>query len=294
MINHQHLERLFLAKRFPALLDAVVANGLALPLPLKVRLSRSPVAAVALGLRRLLELHHLLPSVGRDMTRWLLDRQQPTGRFTDAALVNPADISTECSGEDPLPTAIALAALIRLQRNEEDSLFPFAPRNTPAPAPGPACVAADPEVALAIDRGLAALAAFQNEQGLFAGADDRTWQEQAQTSALILMLLGGDSDFRASCRFADLADFFEDRAGDLDADTAALWHIARLDTPAPAPAPGSPAPGTPGTARSRGISPSTGPAPIRSAADRPARRSRPRHEHSRRTTRPSGQVPLAA
>ena len=55
MLSVNLIDRFFRARRYEPLLEGLATNGMVLPLPLRVRLSQSPVPAVALGLRRLVE-----------------------------------------------------------------------------------------------------------------------------------------------------------------------------------------------------------------------------------------------
>lgn len=198
MLNLHAIERHFHLSRFDQLADAVAANGLGLSLPLRVRLSASTTAAIALGLKRVTELTYGPTTLGREMTRSLLDAQQPDGSFEG----------------DPLATAAALAALNLLQHDQPGGY--------------------GPQTTLARDHALAALAAMQDDEALFrdraafAGATplDRTEQDRALTTAFILFLLGRDQDFRAAVRFADLLDWFDLHAHNLDEDTRQLFAIA--------------------------------------------------------------------
>ena len=108
MLNLDLIERLYDAKAFDRLLDAVVANGLELPLPLRVRLSQAPAGAVAVALRRAVQLAYGQSDLTDRMAKPLLAAQEDDGSFDS----------------DPLITAAAVAAWGRLladRRAEPDS-----------------------------------------------------------------------------------------------------------------------------------------------------------------------------
>ena len=81
----------------------------------------------------------------------------------------------------------------------------------------------------AYEQGLASLAAMQGEDGLFGTADDCTDAERSLVSAFILYLLAGDPAFRMTIRFAELMNWFDERANQLDPMIIALWTLAGLD-----------------------------------------------------------------
>ncbi|MCE9588971.1 MAG: hypothetical protein K8S99_00420 [Planctomycetes bacterium] len=191
MLNLRAIDRHFHLGRFDLLADAVADNGLGLPLPLRVRVTGSRVAAVAMGLKRVIELTYGPTSLSREMTSSLLTLQQPDGSFEG----------------DPLATAAVLAALNLINSDQ--------PR------------ACDPAVALAREHALAALAAMQDDDGLFHTSPlDRTEQDRALTAAFVLLILGRDPEFRAAIRFADLLNWFDTNAQTLDADTHQLLDTA--------------------------------------------------------------------
>jgi hypothetical protein len=200
MLSVHLIERRFSARRFDALLEAVVANGLMLPVPLRIRLSEHEVCAVALALRRATELAYGPSSTGAAMARFILERQQDDGSWHG----------------DPLATAVALAALAAVRRQA------FVPAEVR-------------KLNLAIERAAAALTAMQEADGLFFAADDRTEQDRALTGAYILSLLAADADFRRTVRLADLLDYFEANADRLEPDTFALYHLSQMDAPVPPP-----------------------------------------------------------
>ena len=205
MLSVHLIERYFRSGRSEPLLAGVLSNGLEAPLALRARLGQSRPAALALGLRRLLELTYGPTALSLDMTQALLAGQREDGSFDG----------------DPLVTAAAVAALGRLidQRS--------------APGQGPA----DDIEALtaARDRALSALAAVQTTTDAdddcpgFRAADDRTRQDATQAAAFILGLLANDPAFRAAVRFADLMSWFDEHREGLDADTQRLWRLARAN-----------------------------------------------------------------
>lgn len=196
MLSVSLIQRHFETGRFDQLLDALAANGLEMPLPLRVRLSQSPSAAIALGLGRLVELTYGPTPLSRAMARRLLAGQADDG-------------STE---GDPLATAATAAALGRMQAGH----------------PG-----YDPELALARERALQALAAMQcdpaTDAALFDGPIERTRQDRELVAAFILWLLGRDDEFRSAVRFADLVGYLERRERRLDEDAERLWRMARKE-----------------------------------------------------------------
>lgn len=192
MLSVNLLERHFESRRFDRILDGVADNGLNLPLPLRIRLSQSPVSSAALGLSRLVELTYGPTPLSRAMTRFLMESQEPDGSF----------------GFDPLTTATVVAALGKLIQDHPASV--------------------DDSTRTAHEHAIAALAAMQDESGLFAGHDDRSDEDRALVSAFILLILRQDDLFRSSIRLADLLDWFEDREGRLDPATAQLWRMTSL------------------------------------------------------------------
>lgn len=195
MLSINLIERLFEAKRFCRLLEAVADNGLGLPLPLRVRLSQSPVPALAMALGRVLDLAYGHSSLSRQMADELLTHQREDGSF----------------GGDPLVTACGAAALGRLLDEP---------------------VADDADIlGRAHESALAALGGMQDGQGLFQCDNDRTDQQRELIAAFILFLLAGDERFRTSVRMAELLDWFDRRHNRLDDDTTRLWRMAMAEAP---------------------------------------------------------------
>ena len=196
MLSTDLIGRLFGGQRYDRLLAVVVANGLELPLPLRVRLSQAPAGAVALGLRRAVELSYSRTPLSRQMAQFLLDTQDDNGAFE----------------ADTVITGAAAAALGRLLAEHP---------------------AAQPAVRQARERALAALAEMQHDDGLFQSPNDRTLEDRALAAAFVLFLLAGDDGFRQAVRIADLWNWFEQRHERLDRATERLWRMSRAETKAP-------------------------------------------------------------
>lgn len=198
MLSVNMLQRFLDAGDYTRIVRAIAGNGVAIPLPLQARLAY-PAAATALGLRRLVELTYGPTGLSRSALSILLHLQRPDGSFAGS-----------CE-RDPLATAAAASAFSAVLDHH-----------------GPA---AGPEVEPARDRALDALAAMQDERGLFLGPDDRTWQDQALTSAFVLSLLAGDERFCAAVRVADALTWFDDNERRLEPATEELIALAKADQP---------------------------------------------------------------
>ncbi|MCX5658208.1 MAG: hypothetical protein NTW19_00620 [Planctomycetota bacterium] len=244
MLSVNLIERLFRGRRFEQLLDSLAANGLSLPLPLRVRLAQTPAAAVALGLRRLVELTYGPTTLSREMAGFLVVLQGEDGSFGgdlmgrlanngnntitraggggggasggSGAGVSGGNSGGGGSGGDPLATAAAAAAMGKVLDDRNH-------RAAASTLEGPR------------ERALAALSAMQAADGLFNASADRTDDDRALTAAFILLLLGRDDDFRLAVRSADLFDWFEQHQDHLDPQAAGVWTLARMGVPAPAP-----------------------------------------------------------
>ncbi len=196
-------KRLFAYAGQDILQHQFACDAACLSLPLKIRLSRGPVTAIALSLHRLTELTHEPTPIRQEMTMALLVQQRTDGAF---GIDGPPD---------PLPTAAAIAALGRVV-NQISTI------NSIEKVTYNRCQAA-------YEQGLASLAAMQGEDGLFGTADDCTDAERSLVSAFILYLLAGDPAFRMTIRFAELMNWFDERANQLDPMIIALWTLAGLD-----------------------------------------------------------------
>ena len=209
MLSMHLIDRLFRSGQYDKMLQGLSDNGMDLPLPLRVRLSQSPVSALALGLRRVVDLTYGPTPLSEQMVAGLLEAQDESGSFQG----------------DPLATALAAGALTRLI-HEHESLAGHDDGSV-----------VDPHLPVARDRALAALAGMQDGDGLFAFRNDRTWQDRALVGAFICWQLGGDDAFRAAVRFVDLLDWFEQHGDALERQTHQVWCLARAETGAAAAPP---------------------------------------------------------
>lgn len=200
MLSVTLIQKLFDTHDHGRMIGCLADNGTTMPLALQARLTQ-PVAAMGLGLRRLVELTYGPTPLSREMTDSLLEGQLPDGSFQGTC------------GRDPLATATAAAGLAAALREHAHA-------GQPAP------------LADALDRTLASLSAMQMQDSLFCHGDDRTEQDRALTSAFVLFLLARLPGFRETTRFADLMTWFDERADRLDDDTLQLYHMASLDDPA--------------------------------------------------------------
>ncbi|MFA9477645.1 hypothetical protein ACERK3_04985 [Phycisphaerales bacterium AB-hyl4] len=199
MLSLHRIEKQFHAGEHERLLRQVLDNGLRLPLPLRVRLSQGRATAIAMGLRRVVELTYGPGPLSRAMIAALLAEQSASGAFL-------AD-----DRPDPLATAAAVSALAMVRRDHP--------------------TAAGPEVDEAHDRALAALSEMQDGDGLFRAGDDRSDADRARSAAFVLWLLAADAAFRQSVRMADVRNWFESRLSRLEATTAELYQLACLSRP---------------------------------------------------------------
>ena len=207
MLSVNLIQRYSEAQEWSRIVKALAGNGMPLPLPLQSRLSFA-APATALALRRVAELTYGPTALSRALTAQLLHLQRPDGSF-------PAGAAAASGAGDALATAAAVAGLSALLDE---------------PAHRDAC---GPQAEWALERALAALAAAQDEDGLFVSEDDRTWQDRAQTSAFVLALLSANESFRGSVRVADLLTWFEENESRLESSTLALLDLARADAPRP-------------------------------------------------------------
>lgn len=214
MLSVYQIQRHFQTGHFDPLLRGVAPIGMALPLPLQVRLSGQPAAVIALALKRVLELTYGPTALSRELTAALLDRQNADGSFGEAASTGMTSTGAISQG-DPLATASAIAALGAREREH-------------ASAP-------HPEAAIARERAIAALAYSQADDGLFHCPADRTDDDRAMTGLFILSLLAGDEEFHHAARTADLMTWLDEHADEFDHSAANLWRIARIDAPAASP-----------------------------------------------------------
>lgn len=231
MLSIQTIDRTLETGDHDRLLRDLGRNGLVLPLPLRAQLAQSRVGAVALGLRRVIELTYNPTHLTRLLIDQLLADQDPTGCWRDAD-----------GKASALLTATAAAALGRCLRDHDGMLGEQAP---------------------AIQRGyanaLTALSTLQQHDAGFVGPTDRTREDRHLTTAFIAYLLVDDPAFAATCRGHELLSMLEDALDHADRPTAELIEMARLArlapvpasnaTPTPAPAP----PATPAEARGHAL-----------------------------------------
>lgn len=203
MLSLRLIDRHFLSKRHHALLEAIVGNGFEVPLPIRARLLQSPAAAIALALRRVLDLTYGPTALSREMVRSLLAQQEPDGSFH----------------HDPIQTATALAGLGRWVDQSPDSASAGSTGNA--------------AVTQACERAAAWLAASQGTDGLFVHPDDRTDEDRALTAAYVLWMLADHATSRATIRWADLQNWFDEHEHTLDDATDRLLQLARATSTHP-------------------------------------------------------------
>ena len=89
MLSVNLINRLFQTGQYGRLLDRLVHNGLDVPLPLRIRLERSSASAIALGLRRLVQLTWLPTGLSTRMFDHLLTAQQADGTIRLPEVLQP-------------------------------------------------------------------------------------------------------------------------------------------------------------------------------------------------------------
>jgi len=198
MLTAKTVHKLLDGPKPEALLDALSSNGSLLPLALRVRLMESPASTTALALKRIVELSYVPNPHHRAILTQLLEAQSNDGDF-DA---------------DPIATALAVAALHASQNASVAST--------------------DPEAGLALERGLSALAALQDDDGFFRHSSDRSIQARAMTAAFVLATLTGVEELRSAIRYGDVLAAFDQLEGRLDTDTENLLQQALMPVPEPA------------------------------------------------------------
>lgn len=194
MLSIPLIQRHFEHARYEHLFDAVAANGMVLPMPLRVRLSQLPAAGVALGLRRLVELTYGPTELSQAMIDWLLARQAHDGGFDG----------------DVLATAAAAASLGRICRDH--------------------FTVAVPQIEDAHARAVSYIAARQDDDALMGPADEHDSQQRAMATLFVLYILGEDELFRATSRYAQAMDHFEQDAHRLRGSVADLWELVCITT----------------------------------------------------------------
>ncbi len=202
MLSLHIIEKAIETRDYDRLIRELTANGLDLPLPLRVRLSSTDAAGLALGLRRVVELTYGPTALSRGLTDRLLGLQSPHGGF--------GETDQHGRGTDLLATACVVAAFGRLLSEHQT-------------------VEGRQRVQAAHDRAIAALAAGQAGDGLFVGSGDRTYIDRVRHTAFVVMLLGDNPGFRAGVRWAELMTWFDEHADQLDPVTERFWEMARAE-----------------------------------------------------------------
>ncbi len=200
MLSIQTIDRTLEQRDYDRLLRDLGRNGLVMPLPLRVQLAESPVGAHGLGLRRLVELSYGPTALIRQLVDKLARAQTPNGAITDAA-----------GRDSALLTACFLAGMGRVLRDHQGKL-----------------AAQQSQVELAYDQALTALAAMQQDDGLFATGQDRNLRDRLLTSGFIAYLLIDAPDFAARCHGHALLSALENHLDHCDPATAQLIEMARL------------------------------------------------------------------
>lgn len=209
MISIRRLDRDFHARRYEALLAAILAHrGINVPASLRVRLADHPACALGLTVQRVAELSYGSTPILREMVVELIQMQSPDGSIE----------------RDPLPTACLAHALGHLMRE------------------GLGDIHAD--LLQAYESALTALAwmlepwaseVSWQSQGLigFRHGDDRTIEDRAAVAAFVFMLMAGDSRFREVVNTGPLWDWLADHQHELDPATIQLWRAANLSITPP-------------------------------------------------------------
>ncbi len=205
MLSLRRIERDFRCRRFDGLLHEVLTQlDLAGYRGLMGGEDARAVAAVALGLRRAMELTYGPHAAVMDMTQWLADQQAGDGSFAD----------------DVVATACAAAAL---SRRINDPAHPYDP-----------CLGAAHERALtAVETLIAQLIEAQASDAMPLFDAPRLAQpaDVAATLALVLFVLADDEAFALSpCRSAIEQTLGARHAMD-DTRIRRLQHMARITAP---------------------------------------------------------------
>lgn len=206
MLSINTIDRALERRDYDRLLCDLGRNGLVMPLPLRVQLAESAAGARGLALRRLVELTYGPTALTRQLIRSLIACQTPAGAVSDAA-----------GRPSCLLTAAMAAGLGRALRDHASQL-------------------ADDrdEITAAYDHALAALAAMQQDDGLFASPQDRHQPDRLLTSAFIAYLLLDAPGFASVCHGHALLSALEDHLDDAGPATTQLIDMARLTRLIPA------------------------------------------------------------
>ena len=214
MISISLIERSLESRDHDRLLRELAANGLILPLSLRMQLGRSPAAVKGLALRRVIELTYGPTPLSRDLTAALTASLAPAegrGRHDAAESgfeLNAKSVQPDDEAGDPLILAAVLAGLAAAAEDQ--------------PA------AADERVTQTVTHGYATLACLQDADGLFTTANDRSLADRALTTAFIVGLLGSRPGFTRRLRLHELFTWFDRRDGQLDRHTQQLWDLAGI------------------------------------------------------------------
>ena len=195
MLSINLIAKIAKAARFDQLIEELSAVGPAFSLALRIRLANAPAAAVALGLRRVLELTAGPTAAAHALLLQLLAMQLPDGSFD----------------RDPIATAAAATAIETAIAQK---------------AVSPADHAALRDARC---HALAALAGMQDAAGLLHGPLDRTGDDRALTTAFTLWLSTGDEGVRSAVRLADLLTWLESNQHRLDDATDRFWQLAQVE-----------------------------------------------------------------
>ncbi len=205
MINITQIDRLVEQRAWERLIERILQNGRGGNLQVRLRLARRDAAAPAalgLAIQRLCELTFGPTPIARGLVAQLLHLQDGNGGFVESGSDGQPESADCCRRVSPAATAIAVRALIQwsdfAQMCGED---------------------VDPRIAVAVSRGLFALACLQDEVGGF--------DNDVVESAIVLWQLGGRSEFRRVVRFHDLNDLI-DAAGSEPGAFSSLNEISRL------------------------------------------------------------------
>lgn len=195
MLSPASIARYVTARRIGQLLEAVIANGQYLPVMIKVWFSQvGQTPALALGLKRVVELSRRPTPAAAMLTETLLGAQAEDGSFD----------------HDPAATAVAASALFHLLHDHH---------------------AHDSQVASAHERAIAWLMSMQSADGLFYDAPGFDQTQKLVFSAYILQLLVRDTLARTQLSLEDLLDTLSHQAHGSDRDTQSFLRIAQAGLP---------------------------------------------------------------
>lgn len=207
MLTPTMIIRLATQERSAQLLESLSNNGQNIPLALQGHLTQSPVPALALGLRRVVELARRSSPAVEPLTERLLAAQSPDGSFD----------------QNPLTTALAAAALGALIREHDVH---------------------EPQVTHAHQQAIEALAALQEEDARWFTSHAipphghgpslavMTDHHAHLCNAFILQLLARDPLARQQLRLEELLDWFDHQpSSSFCRDTQSQLRIARVCLP---------------------------------------------------------------